>query len=638
ITLGNMLNIKQSVNVVSGKLDANSNLTLLSSPSGSASIATISSSATILGNVNVQSWFTGGSAVMRGTRTIAAPVNDGSTNSIYKQLQNYMLITGTGEGFDYPGAASIVTYNEPASIADGPAAQYNPVTNINDKLPAGRGFFLLYRGDRSQANNKLSPPYAIPESFAVTYQGPINQGNITVPLSFTNRTEHADDKAYNGYNLVGNPYPATIDWTLVGKTNTENLVSIIKPGGGMVTYSNGIVTNGGPAGTLTEDNTIIYSELPFIQSGQGFYVKAKGSGASITFTENSKAVNNAAARLLSVPQNLLASASRDYDLASSAKCVETTNEVLRINLQDSKNIDETAIVFKEGYSAEYGEGDATYFSGSSVSLYSLTSDGKNVAINFMPDIKEVTEMRLWVSATVSGPVKLNFTDFKGVGSHQVFLKDVYLDKLIDVKLKPVYEFNIDRDNTQTFGSERFRLLFRAPLLVTLKVKRINKGVELSYDNTSEIGSLRSLEIERSPDGKTFKTIGWGDILTKAANPVAIYVDENSLNGANYYRIKMSYLDGVVQHSESVQFNNILEKKGQVAWIYPNPANHKIYVLPNTFDEKNVRLVVYDLKGKKLLGGKGPSLEVAGLDKGIYLVELINAETNQQIGKTKFIKQ
>ncbi|HYK76622.1 MAG TPA: hypothetical protein VEV16_06580, partial [Daejeonella sp.] len=47
ITLGNMLNIKQSVNVVSGKLDANSNLTLLSSPSGSASIATISSSATI---------------------------------------------------------------------------------------------------------------------------------------------------------------------------------------------------------------------------------------------------------------------------------------------------------------------------------------------------------------------------------------------------------------------------------------------------------------------------------------------------------------------------------------------------------------------------------------------------------------
>ena len=463
ITIANTLNITEQVNLISGKIDANDFLTLLSTASRNAGINTLSASASILGNVNVQSFFTGGLG-MRGTRTVSSPINDVNTFSTFKQMQSYMYITGPGSGFDpmpLPVTPTIQTYFEPAKYDDGAASQFNFILNVDEKSPPGTGFFLRFRGDRSNANgNKLAPvnyAYAIPENVTVIFKGPVNQGNIATNVSHTPHNTHLLDAAYNGYNLIGNPYPSTINWELVSKTNMENIVSIIKPGGGMVTYSNGLVTNGGPPNTSTASSTPIASGLPFIQTGQGFYVRAKLGGGTVIFTENSKSVLASSSRLLSEPMN---NRLQSKDTGERTTLLPKKQHHIRLELCDSKNSDETVIAFDKDFSASYGTADAAYFPGNSVSLASLTSDGQKVAINFMPEINRVNQIDLHVNANSSGDYRLNFKNVP-LSASAIFLKDAYRqNELTEVRKGLSYPFIIEKNNKSTYGDKRFALILR----------------------------------------------------------------------------------------------------------------------------------------------------------------------------------
>ena len=463
ITIGNTLNIVEEVKVVSGKINGNGFLTLLSTAGKNAGINTLSSSATILGDVNVQAFFTGGDG-FRGTRTVSSPINDAGTISTFKQMQSYLHITGSGTGFDampLPVSPTIQTYFEAAKYGDGASAQFKSIVSIDEKSLPGTGFFLRFRGNRSDANgNKLVPvnyAYAVPENVMVTFKGPINQGNLTTTVSYTSHTDHLLDAAYNGYNLIGNPYPSTINWALVSKINMEDIVSIIKPGGGMVTYSNGFVTNGGPPNTSTATNTVIPSGLPYIQTGQGFYVKSKPGGGTVNFTESCKNVLSSPDRLLQRPS---ADMPRLADLAPRKAEIKAQPNAIRIELCDTKNSDETVIVFSECDEAAYAAGDAVYFTGSTVSLASLTSDLQSVAINFMPAIDLVHEVKLKADALTSGPVQLRFTNIFVPQGYIIFLKDDFLHTLTNVRMQPVYHFFIDKTMPATFGTSRFSVIVK----------------------------------------------------------------------------------------------------------------------------------------------------------------------------------
>ena len=471
ITLANKLNLAEGLNLSgnSSRLTSNGNLTIVSSATRNAGIEPLLNSAAIIGNVSVQSYFTGG-AGMRGTRTLSSPVTPAASPSVYKQLQNFMFITGSGiGGFDNPGSSpSLFNYKESASIQDGAPAQFTAVTDLNTSVLAGEGFFLLFRGDRfTNTANKLNPPFAVPESFAVTYTGPINKGIISIPatvLTYTNRTEDFRDAAYNGYHLIGNPYPSTINWELVSKVNMENIVSVVKPGGGMITYSNGFVTNGGPPGTSTTTNTTVLSGLPYIQTGQGFYVKAKPGGGTITFTESCKSVLASPDRLLGKPaEEILQSATVLFPEIKGKKA----GNFIRLELCNTKNTDETIIVFTEGGDAAYSTGDAVHFAGSTVSLSSQTADMQNVAINFMPAVDQIQNVKLKVDAIAHGNVKLRFTDIHLPKNFEVFLEDGYLRTLTNVRNQCVYEFIIDKTNPDTFGSARFSIVLKdiSPVMI-----------------------------------------------------------------------------------------------------------------------------------------------------------------------------
>jgi hypothetical protein len=102
--------------------------------------------------------------------------------------------------------------------------------------------------------------------------------------------------------------------------------------------------------------------------------------------------------------------------------------------------------------------------------------------------------------------------------------------------------------------------------------REDEKVKLEWIATSEQNNAR-FEIQRSPNGRTWKTIdnikGRG---LAASNAYRIY-DESPLSGINYYMIKQYDADGHFYQSD-VKFVKMPETKSIIS-VYPNPAHSAV---------------------------------------------------------------
>lgn len=129
--------------------------------------------------------------------------------------------------------------------------------DATDNLSAGRGLFVYFFGDIPEDNRYNDP---LPDTLDI--QGEEFDGDgteFTFPVTYT-----AD--ADTGWNMVGNPFAATIDWDDGNwtKTNMDNTLYVWDPASNDYLYWNGI------AGSLADGR---------IKPFQGFWVKANGEGA-----------------------------------------------------------------------------------------------------------------------------------------------------------------------------------------------------------------------------------------------------------------------------------------------------------------------------------------------------------------------
>jgi hypothetical protein len=183
-------------------------------------------------------------------------------------------------------------------------------------------------------------------------------------------------------------------------------------------------------------------------------VRTDRDGSTVSFAEECKTAASAA-RLLVTPLVGKSAYARVSDSEPA------TRELLKVNLTNDFDIDETTIVFEDGQSSNADYNDAMYFSGSSVNLASLSANGKRLAINFMPDLADTNEVRLSVNAAGGGNYRLNFTETPSVAA-SVFLRDAYhQDHQTEIKKNSSYCFSIDRTDPNTFGEKRFTLIFKS---------------------------------------------------------------------------------------------------------------------------------------------------------------------------------
>jgi hypothetical protein len=278
-TLRAPLQVKTSLKISAGALNANGNLVLLSNNGKTAALLPVLNNASIHGNVQVQSMVDGSFSSPssgRGWRLMSSPVIQSSTAGEFQYqvqaIQKSIYVTGkagTANGFDVSPNNGATIYTHDQSLAGTLAQKYIPIPNMQAQIPIGKGFFMYSRGSRLLPNayqtQIQSPPFVNPPAYVITYTGALFTGNLLVKVSNNDRGGEGD-----GFNLLGNPYAASIRWGSLVKDKVSDFIWLFNP----------------------LNNTYIVSEdlNTTIPAGAGFFVRMNQGfkDGSVIFNEQSK--------------------------------------------------------------------------------------------------------------------------------------------------------------------------------------------------------------------------------------------------------------------------------------------------------------------------------------------------------------
>lgn len=177
-------------------------------------------------------------------------------------------------------------------------------------------------------------------------------------------------------------------------------------------------------------------------------------------------------------------------------------------------------------------------------------------------------------------------------------------------------------------SQDYSVITLSVELLSFTATPLNKTIELNWQTASEQNSSY-FEIERSSDGKTFRTIGQIKSKNGSTNSQNyVLTDETPLAGINYYRLRQIDLDRkeTLFHTISAQF-----QKNAKIHIFPSTATDRLTILGKTTQS----YTVFDLLGRVILRGvlieNQTDIDVSLLHSGFYFLETEN-------GLARFFKQ
>lgn len=271
---------------------------------------------------------------------------------------------------------------------------------------AGRGYVARYFSGFAGSTTKAAT-------------GTLANGSQTIAITASN----------NKYNLVGNPYPSSIDWKAATGWGREVLATDGSSGHSIWIW-NGVTGNYGAysSGSATDGGT--NSVGRYIAPGQGFFVKAATSGS------------------LTMDNNVRKSSPSTY--------LKSTTPVLALVVSHPATgySDETRLEF--GHTANNG-GVAKWWSmyPDAPSLYT-TKESQSLSISFLTDVASNPEIPIAFRAGVDGDYTLSVT--RGLESFErVTLHDLATGTTQELLQNPVYPFTA----TTTDAPNRFKLTFGA---------------------------------------------------------------------------------------------------------------------------------------------------------------------------------
>jgi rhamnogalacturonan endolyase len=242
---------------LNGSLTTNDHLTLQSSAAGTAMVVN-NGTAVATGNVTVQRYIDPSINSGAGYRHYASPVQNatvaGLGTSGFTPVVNPAYNTQGASVTPFP---TVFGYNETRLTAANPGfdqGYYSP-TALTDVLTPGLGYTVN-----------------VPASETVALVGTLNNGTISRP----GLTRGPQPDA--GWQLLGNPYPAPLDWDQVARSGVDGAVYVYHSSGQYAgTYSTYLAGSGG-IGTNGGTNQLA--------AMQGFFVRTATAGTSgmVSFT------------------------------------------------------------------------------------------------------------------------------------------------------------------------------------------------------------------------------------------------------------------------------------------------------------------------------------------------------------------
>ncbi|MCB2377235.1 DUF4394 domain-containing protein [Hymenobacter sp. BT635] len=402
----------QRVLVVSGAVVTNGNLTLLSNAGGTANIL-LAGNGPVLGTATVQRYIDGSANSGAGYRHYSSPVT-GSTvsdlatsgfspvvNPDYNTAADPTLVTPFPTVFSYEQSRASFSGDYVKDFDKG----FQSPAALSDALEPGRGYTVN-----------------IPASQTVDFVGTPNSGTITrgglsrgtVPGG----TPAGQDPT--GWQLLGNPYPAPIDWDLVNLSNVDGAVYVYRSSGqyegtysSYVAGSGGVGTNGG---------------TDAIALGQGFFVRVSTPGTSngqVSFTN--------AARIT------------DGRSPIFQRGTAATDPTVRLELRGTTGpADETLLYFNAAATPGFDSALDAYklTAGTAPTLATETSNAVRLSINALPALTtaDVT-MPLHLQVAQSGTYTLRAAALLNLPTGTfAYLRDTQTGTLVDLAQQPSYSF------------------------------------------------------------------------------------------------------------------------------------------------------------------------------------------------------
>jgi hypothetical protein len=154
----------------------------------------------------------------------------------------------------------------------------------------------------------------------------------------------------------------------------------------------------------------------------------------------------------------------------------------------------------------------------------------------------------------------------------------------------------------------------------------NTGTQPNRINwTTSIESPRTIfEVSRSSNGIDFDRLGL--INGSGDHSSYVFYDDRPLKGENYYRLKITEIDGVISFSKIVVVkNNVI--KGSVT-VLPTPASNMITITNTNPALDGSRIMILDAQGKVVTHftmEKSTRIDVSGWAVGIYSFRLPGGE-------------
>jgi hypothetical protein len=176
-------------------------------------------------------------------------------------------------------------------------------------------------------------------------------------------------------------------------------------------------------------------------------------------------------------------------------------------------------------------------------------------------------------------------------------------------------------------------------------RKVNKTNVLSWNTITE-NNCKAFEVQRSSNGTDFTALGM--VNSQAVNGISnleltySFVDENPMEGHNYYRLRQIDLDGKTTYSKQIDL--VVNSNGNVVNVYPNPAKDNLNIEYTSNNFASLSLQVIDMSGRiikqvqtKITSGNNAILlPLDGVSTGMYQLQLI--ENNRLSYVQKIVKQ
>lgn len=632
LTLGNALNIAATGNldIQVGTFTTGGFLTFKSTASGTAQLKAVSG--TPSGDFTVERYI---QPSFRAWRFLASPVSQ-SFASAWKQ-QIHITGAGTGgtacpgtladnsNGFDPTSnnSPSVFTYNTAGSA-------WTALANTSTSLTPGVGYRIYIRGPRSTGCTLLDGTNPSPATVTLAATGAfgstVNFGNVSVSCVSSG----------TGFNLVGNPYPATIDWdntswSTARGANFNNAVYVWQPTNNQYgSYVSGVSTNNGSQ---------------YISSGQGFFVKCNSS-TNLVFAEAYKSTANSGSATFMKTKVVVPVL---YATFNDVSATPVYNDEVAVAFRDNatrtfdNSSDAQCMQFATGNMATINTAAPTYYAINSIpTLTGMATDTVYYPVNY---------------PAADGNFTLTFKKQNLPAGMSIMLYDNYTSQSMNIAANNlVYNYSTT-SNPASRAANRIQVVFGASIpatsslpvvLTNFTASKSGSKADISWQTTSEKNNSHFI-VERSTDNLNFYELqtvkGAGN--SNSTNTYSI-IDEMPVNSSvNYYRLKQVDMNNstTLSHVVAVDFNGTVGSTANNLSVFPVPASSRLnFNLQHNY-AGSVTVNIYNNFGdlvieKSFAAGTFNAqtvMNVESLSSGVYHIRIVD-DASSRSENVEFIKE